>query len=63
MKLPPRLKIYPVFDVLLLEPANKMQGDVGKPPPPLEVDGKEKYYVEDVFNSKYQWAKPYYLVK
>ena len=52
-----------MFHVLLLEPANKTQGDIGKPPPPLEVDGKEEYYVENILNSKYQWAKLYYLMK
>ena len=32
-------------------------------PPPLEVDSKLEYYVKDVFDNKYQWAKLYYLVK
>ena len=62
LELPPRLKTRPV-PVLLLEPTNKTQGNVGKPLPPLEVDSKEKYYVEYVLDSKYQWAKLYYLVK
>ena len=63
LELPSRLKIHPVFHVLLLEPANKTQGDVGKPLPPLEVEGKKEYYVKNVLNSKYRWAKHYYLVK
>ena len=36
---------------------------IGNPLLPLEVDGKEEYYVKDALNSKYQWAKLYYLVK
>ncbi len=42
-----------MFHVSLLEPANKTQEDIDEPLPPLEVDGKEEYYVEDVFDSKY----------
>ena len=63
LELFPRLKIHSVFHISLLEPANKTQEDVGKPLPPLEVDGKEEYYVKDVLDSKYWWAKLYYLVK
>ena len=40
-----------------------MQADIGKPLPPLEVNGKKEYYVNNVLNSKYQWIKFYYLVK
>ena len=53
LKLPLRLKIHPVFYVLLLEPANKTRKDVSKPLLPLEVDGKEEYYMEDALDSKY----------
>ena len=63
LKLPPRLKIHPVFHVLLLEPTIKTQKDIYKLSLPLEVDSKEEYYVKDVLDSKYQWAKLYYLVK
>ena len=42
-----------MFHVLLLEPANKMQRDVGKPLPLLKVDSEEEYYVEDILDSKY----------
>ena len=52
LELPLRLKIH-LVSVLLLEPENKTQSDVGKPPLPLEVDGMEEYHVGDVFDSKY----------
>ena len=54
LKLPLRLKIHLAFHGLLLELANMTQGDVNNLPPPLEVDSKEEYYVEDICNSKYQ---------
>ena len=63
LKLPLWLKIHLVFHILLLEPANKTQNNIGKPLPPFEVNGKEEYYVKNVFDSKYQWAMFYYLVK
>ena len=59
-------RLHPVFNVVKLSPApdDPIVGRHRNPPPPPElVDGKEKYIVEEILNSRmFRW-KLQYLVK
>jgi hypothetical protein len=48
------MRIHLVFHVSLLEPyhASTILGRICDPPPPIEVDGKQEYEVEDILDSK-----------
>ncbi len=52
-KLPDSMKIHHVFHISSLEPyhAPTIIGKICEPPPPIEVDGEQKYEVEDVLDS------------
>ncbi len=48
------MKIHLVFHVSLLEPyhTSTILGRICDPLPPIKVDGKQKYEVEDILDSK-----------
>jgi hypothetical protein len=48
------MKYHNIFHVLLLEPAanNAYPGQNTEPPPPVEIDGKDKYFIEAVLNTQ-----------
>jgi hypothetical protein len=54
LKLPPRMKIHPVFNVTYLRPYNEptIPGQTSKAPPPVVVQGEEQYVVENIVNSR-----------
>ena len=64
LRLPPSMKIHPVFHVSLLEPhvANTFPGRVVPPPLPIQVDGFPEFEVHKVLNSKILRGKLFYLI-
>jgi len=48
------MKIHSMFHVSLLEPyrATTILGKTHKPPPPIIVNGEQKYEVEEILNSR-----------
>jgi hypothetical protein len=59
------MKCYNVFHVLLLEPTtnNAYPGENMEPLPPVEIDSKDKYFIEAVLNSRIHQRKLQYLIK
>lgn len=50
------MKIHPVFHVSVLEPCHKSTippGRILQPPPPIEIQGHDKYKVEKVLDSQF----------
>ena len=64
LRLPPSMKIHPVFHVSLLEPhvANTFPGRVMPPPLPIQVDGFPEFEVHKVLDSKILKGKLFYLI-
>ena len=57
------MKIHNVFHVSLLEPCKQsVEGNVSLPPP-IVVDGKEKFEVEEISDSRVCHGKLQYLIK
>jgi hypothetical protein len=56
LELPASMKIHPVFNVSLLQPAaeNPVPEQVPEPPPPVEVEGLEEWEVEDILDSRWE---------
>jgi transposase InsO family protein len=67
LALPDSMKIHPVFHVSLLEHAadDPLPGQSVPPPPPVEVDGEEEYFVDSILDSHLygRSRKLQYLVK
>jgi len=64
LRLPPQMRIRPVFHVSLLEPhrQNSLPGCIQPPPPPGEVEGTLEWEVEDILDSRIRHGKLEYLV-
>jgi hypothetical protein len=54
MELPPLMKYHNVFHVLLLEPTadDAYHGQNMQPPPLVEIDGEDEYFIEAILNSQ-----------
>jgi RNase H-like domain found in reverse transcriptase/Reverse transcriptase (RNA-dependent DNA polymerase)/Integrase zinc binding domain/Chromo (CHRromatin Organisation MOdifier) domain len=65
LKLPPSIKIHPVFHVSLLEPyhQNTIPGRTQPPSPPIEVDGETEWTVSHILDSKIKRNRLFYLVE
>jgi len=61
------MQIHPVFHVSLLEHAanNPFPGQQNPPPPPVEIDGEEEYFVDRILDSRLfgRGRRLQYLVK
>jgi hypothetical protein len=59
------MKWHNVHHVSLLEPAanNPYPGQWPDPPPPVEIDGKDEYFIEAILDSQIHHCKLQYLVK
>ena len=65
LRLPPSLKIHPVFHVLLLDRFIEpdIPGRAQPPAPPVIVDNQPEYEVEEVLDAKLIHKRLFYLVK
>ncbi|THG99573.1 hypothetical protein EW145_g7239 [Phellinidium pouzarii] len=62
----PYEKVHPVFNVVLLKPANKPVFESQRaptPPPPVVLDNEEEYEVDKILDSHIHRGKLQYLVK
>ena len=57
------MKIHDVFHVSLLELCDKAHKSNVPLPPPINVEGKDEYEVEKIFNSRSYYGKLQYFVK
>ena len=59
------MKIHPVLNVSLLEPAaqDPLPGQHIEPPPPVIVDGEKAWEVEEVLDSRLYYNRGQYKVK
>ena len=63
LKLPQTMKIHDVFHVSLLEPCDRAHKGNILLPLPINVESKNKYEVEEIFNSRSHYGKLQYFVK
>jgi hypothetical protein len=65
LELPPTMDIYPIFQVLLLEPVHNdpLPGQVTPAPEPVIVKGKPEYEVKEVLDSHTFRHQLQYLIK
>ena len=56
---PADIKVHPVRHISALEPAasDSYPGQIVLPPPPVEIDGKEEWEVEEVLDAKIRYQK------
>ena len=59
LKLPPTMRIRPVFHVSLLEAAadEPLSGQHIEPPPPIQVDSEEAWEVEEILDSSLHYRR------
>ena len=57
------MKIHNIFHISFLEPYTGTNEPNNPPPPPIEVEGKEKYKVKKILNNRIHYNKFQYLVK
>ena len=59
------MQVHPVFHVSLLEPAaqDPLPGQRQPPPPPVEIDGEEEWFVDSILDSRMYRRRLQYLVK
>jgi len=64
LKLPPSMKIHPVFHVSLLEPKTRdiIQDFIQPPPPPEIIDSYEEFEVEEILDSRLHRGKLQYFI-
>ena len=62
---PADIKLHPVRHISKLEPAanDPYPGQIITPLPPLQMDGEEKWEVEEVLDAKVQYRKLQYIIK
>ena len=65
LELPTTARIHPVFhtSLLSLSADDPYKDQVQEPPPPVEIEGKEEFEVEDIVDSLIKRNKLYYKVK
>jgi len=65
LKLPPSMKIHPVFHVSLLDRyiESDLPGRVQPPPPPVIIEDQIEYEAEEVLDSKIMRRRLFYLIK
>ena len=65
LELPPTMKCHNVQHVSLLEPAanDPYPGQQSDPPPPVEIDGEDEYFIEAILDSRIHRKKLQYMVK
>jgi hypothetical protein len=58
------MKIHLVFYVFLLKPLaeDPLSNQVIPPPPPIEVERKEEFWVKEILNSRIRGKKRQFLV-
>jgi hypothetical protein len=59
------MKCYNIFHILLLEPPtnNAYPGQNMEPPPLVEIDGNDEYFIEAVLDFQIHKQKLQYLIK
>jgi hypothetical protein len=59
------MKYHNVFYISLLQPTtdDAYPGQNMEPPPPLEIDGNDEYFIEAILDSRIHRRKLQYLIK
>ncbi len=65
LELPDEVQIHPVQHVSYLDPVNEepFPGQRTPPPPPVQVDGEDEWYVDEILDSRMRRRRLEYLVK
>jgi len=65
MALPPSMAIHNTFHISLLEPHhdNQFPSQIKEAPPPIQIDGEDKYELEEIIDSRLYYNKLQYQVK
>ena len=65
LDLPPSMRIHNTFHISLLEPYenNKFPSQIQQPPPPIQIEGKDEYELDEIIDSRLHYNKLQYRAK
>ncbi len=65
LELPDEVQIHPVQHISYLDPVDEdpFPRQRTPPPPPVQVDGEDEWYVDEILDSRMRWRRLEYLVK
>ena len=65
LHLPPSMRIHNTFHISFLEPYenNKFPSQTQEPPPPIQIEGEDKYELDEIIDSQLHYNKLQYWAK
>ena len=59
------MAIHNTFDICHLEPYqdNRFPSQIEEPPPPIQIEGEDKYELDKIIDSRLHYNKPQYRAK